>query len=287
MPQPLLLLESLAELGDSVSERVQAALSEPFDVQDREQANWQICLVLLAGELRRPELVPPLVERLSVDAEWLNEECMFALARIGSDDVVSLIEERLLDGSEQFQFYAAGVLERIHSERSVEASIALTAALGEEDSHDVRLSLAQALLGSFASEGIEPARQLVLAGPMDESLLELRSTLLTVSKALEIDFPERSAWEQEQRDDEAYRQQFQTPAVEYVDASGGFVESKPLAPVRRASATPARFRLPPRVRLPANSATNPYRVGRNDACPCGSGKKYKKCCLPKQRAGRR
>ena len=24
------------------------------------------------------------------------------------------------------------------------------------------------------------------------------------------------------------------------------------------------------------------RVGRNDACPCGSGKKYKQCCLRKQ-----
>ena len=23
------------------------------------------------------------------------------------------------------------------------------------------------------------------------------------------------------------------------------------------------------------------KAGRNDACPCGSGKKYKKCCLPK------
>jgi len=23
------------------------------------------------------------------------------------------------------------------------------------------------------------------------------------------------------------------------------------------------------------------KVGRNDACPCGSGKKYKKCCLLK------
>ncbi len=23
------------------------------------------------------------------------------------------------------------------------------------------------------------------------------------------------------------------------------------------------------------------KVGRNDPCPCGSGKKYKKCCLPK------
>ena len=23
------------------------------------------------------------------------------------------------------------------------------------------------------------------------------------------------------------------------------------------------------------------KVGRNDPCPCGSGKKYKKCCLRK------
>jgi uncharacterized protein YecA (UPF0149 family) len=23
------------------------------------------------------------------------------------------------------------------------------------------------------------------------------------------------------------------------------------------------------------------KVGRNDPCPCGSGKKYKKCCLSK------
>lgn len=29
-----------------------------------------------------------------------------------------------------------------------------------------------------------------------------------------------------------------------------------------------------------DSATNPYRdIGRNDPCPCGSGKKFKKCCL--------
>lgn len=22
------------------------------------------------------------------------------------------------------------------------------------------------------------------------------------------------------------------------------------------------------------------QIGRNESCPCGSGKKYKKCCLP-------
>jgi hypothetical protein len=32
---------------------------------------------------------------------------------------------------------------------------------------------------------------------------------------------------------------------------------------------------------PEEPAINPYRgVGRNDPCPCGSGKKFKKCCLP-------
>ena len=33
--------------------------------------------------------------------------------------------------------------------------------------------------------------------------------------------------------------------------------------------------------LHATTERNPFRdVGRNDPCPCGSGKKFKKCCLP-------
>jgi preprotein translocase subunit SecA len=28
------------------------------------------------------------------------------------------------------------------------------------------------------------------------------------------------------------------------------------------------------------------KVGRNDPCPCGSGKKYKKCCLPREEEAR-
>ena len=29
------------------------------------------------------------------------------------------------------------------------------------------------------------------------------------------------------------------------------------------------------------------KPGRNDFCPCGSGNKYKKCCLPKEEAAER
>lgn len=32
--------------------------------------------------------------------------------------------------------------------------------------------------------------------------------------------------------------------------------------------------------LPTETIMNPFKgIGRNDSCPCGSGKKYKKCCL--------
>jgi len=32
---------------------------------------------------------------------------------------------------------------------------------------------------------------------------------------------------------------------------------------------------------PEPRAADGQKVGRNDPCPCGSGKKYKKCCLLK------
>ncbi|MEH0157491.1 YchJ family protein [Limibacter armeniacum] len=31
-------------------------------------------------------------------------------------------------------------------------------------------------------------------------------------------------------------------------------------------------------KLDPKEEVNPHKVGRNDPCPCGSGKKYKKCC---------
>jgi len=41
-----------------------------------------------------------------------------------------------------------------------------------------------------------------------------------------------------------------------------------------------------RFRLNFKELLHPYgrRVGRNDPCPCGSGEKYKKCCLPQKGA---
>lgn len=36
---------------------------------------------------------------------------------------------------------------------------------------------------------------------------------------------------------------------------------------------------PPGTKLPRKEPVRSTRVGRNDLCPCGSGKKFKKCCI--------
>src|SRR5262245_10669747 len=38
----------------------------------------------------------------------------------------------------------------------------------------------------------------------------------------------------------------------------------------------------PEVAVSSTVTRTGERVGRNDACPCGSGKKYKQCCLRRQ-----
>ena len=56
-------------------------------------------------------------------------------------------------------------------------------------------------------------------------------------------------------------------------------QEKPAKPVKPPAPSPHFFPAP-RVSAPvaASVATKRTRVGRNEPCPCGSGKKFKKCC---------
>lgn len=45
---------------------------------------------------------------------------------------------------------------------------------------------------------------------------------------------------------------------------------------KHAAAQPRKFSGPPRPANPVPATSS--KIGRNDPCPCGSGKKYKKCC---------
>ncbi len=106
----------------------------------------------------------------------------------------------------------------------------------------------------YAFEAIEPVRQLALTGDYDEALTNLRRDLVAVVSLMEIDLPEMAEWKAEL--EQKHREQ----------------ESREIREVRRRGDETI-----------CEEESDPPRkkVGRNEPCPYGSGKKHKKCCLQK------
>lgn len=67
------------------------------------------------------------------------------------------------------------------------------------------------------------------------------------------------------------------PFGDVIDELSGWAAFKPEQPRDQIASA---WRPAPSLAMPAH---NPFRnVGRNDPCPCGSGKKFKKCCIGKK-----
>jgi hypothetical protein len=224
--------------------------------------NWlELCAVRLAGEMRLQEPIPQIVALLDEPDDWIFEEGHRVLVKIGGDKVVEELARAYPAGSTDLRSLAASILENIHSDLSVETCLNL---FETEEDHHIRCSLLQSALMNFSSEGIEPARQLIVTTPLDLELLEVRSDLLIACKVIGERFPEFDAWEEDAKNDVAFRKNWYR--------TNGFLPNLD------------EFDLDDEEELdepPLETVIRQAHVGRNDPCPCGSGKKFKKCCLKK------
>ncbi|MEX0937947.1 MAG: SEC-C metal-binding domain-containing protein [Pirellulales bacterium] len=257
------LAEAIVASSDPQPDRILQILREsPAD----DETSWrEIAAVRMAGDLRLEDAIESLVARLHRQSDWVNEESVRALIKIGGDQVLDAIASEFVRSDWGFRVYASVILERIHSERSAQI---IREFIDSEEDPEIRAYLGQALLGQFTTDAIEPARQIVLSSPPSRDIAELKQTLLTLATLTGEAIPEADQWREEARRDEEYRSQWSTPEFPVVDASAGYVEQTTIERKTRQSTLPSTwFRSP--------------RVGRNALCPCGSGKKYKKCCLQK------
>ena len=244
----------------------------------------------LAGAMRLEKAIPVLVERLHEDEIGMTDSCITALSQIGGDEVVQVIADQWPGADEEFRGAGTNVLEHIHTDLSVGRCLEFLAA--EEDS-DIRLSLGHALLSHFADEAVDPVRKLVVG--KEEELVpdewDLRHRLVAACTIMGHSFRDYDAWQKNAvdtnwgwrdyelgrirdhfivDDEDEYNEDDgedwdEESEEEYQDDEEDF-----LPPVSEA------------VRI------QPFRserqqAGRNDPCPCGSGKKFKKCCLKKQK----
>jgi len=305
----LRIVEALARQAHEYQDQIIALISEQEQDFRHDARKWlQPLMANLAGQMRLQAAIPSLVGNLGHRYSFLSDESMFALARIGSEEVVVAVCDLFPGSSRDFRLWASDLLCKIHRDVVVQRVLEL---LPGETDLAIRLNLCEALLEYFSFESIESARQLIMEHELTPDLRRLRWSLIAVCKITGNRFPEFDLWQEEAKKD---TQEEQTKTHEFqkmVYEAGGDVGllvkqlkaeiakkqlrikilEAEVAEKKKALADQTRAQVPrPIPRLPnrpvsgvgSSSLRKPIRVGRNDPCPCGSGKKFKNCCMKKQ-----
>jgi SEC-C motif len=263
------VVKALAHQGEKYVERVLDLLGKKVEDFETDPMTWlEIFLVELAGEMRLEPAIPLIVDKLHECGELLSEQCVEALGKIGTDAAAQAVAEGWLEAVWDYRLYASSALEYIHSDTTVVKCLEL---LPKDKDLGIRTRLADALLSQFASEGIEPVREMVQRRAYDPMNSDLMRKLVTVSTVLGVTFPEYPMWKREAEDRLAEQER-------RMKEMRGFVGT-PAKPTLPPKTSPAKERGDLLGGKPAPFLRTEKQVGRNDPCPCGSGKKYKKCCI--------
>lgn len=288
------ILETLARMGGPpCEERILAVISQNVVNFDNNPLKWmEPLMVELAGLIRLQAAVPILVAKLQQNDDILASKCEGALIRIGSDDAIVAIADQFPGSDNHFKLYSAGVLEDIHSDLAAEKCVSL---LTQEKQRFIQQRLAEAALSQFTYGAIEPVRQMVLTQRLDGELRHLRDYLVETCEIMGERFSEYDQWKATgEREREEHRRQLEEvsgdpqrmllfalqKAKDYFSGD----EDKEESP--NPQSLPAQPGLGPtgvgKLFSPLNPGNAAKHVGRNAPCPCGSGKKFKKCCMKQQ-----
>jgi len=237
------------------------------------EEGWlEIFLVDLAGARRIPGAVPALVDKFHTDTDYLLERSKRALARIGDPEAVRLIRAAYPAAAGHFKHYTSGVLGEIKHGESEEAILAL---LWGEGDPTLRTVLCLGLCDLFSERGVGVVRREIASG-YDTWIASLEEHLLPVAEVLGVALPESDVWTQ-QRAEREERQAVRLAELAELDRRFKALKAQGIDPFARLGADQPVAKEPlPGVAAPVRRTGQ--RVGRNDPCPCGSGKKFKKCC---------
>ena len=249
--------------------------------EDRVQGHWmEIFLIKLAAARKIEQAIPIINSRLAEVDLFLSDSCSKALSEIGTETVVELLKEGCKNGSWDYQMSASHILGRIKLAQSELAIIELLENHSNTLPHDIYCNLCFSLCDLFSNKAFHYGEALI----DDIEAIEIdsmRERLITLSRVLDIPLSQkkREKWEKEialesQRrrehrqekhpelyrlgnllrnhfgeNDEFYQSNILDQSIDY-DMDEENIYTKP-----------------------ANT-----KIGRNEPCPCGSGKKYKKCC---------
>ncbi len=248
-----------ADLAAMVEQWLEVKITHKMRPED-----WKLVLgIHLAGLLRMESKVDRLLDCFDMDWDWANDMIQVAMIRIGTPAVVERIRNRWIDLPEHGQLYLSEVFQSLHPagyldfyDRVLEKN---TVWGGVVDS-----ALAAAAAHSGTREGLEWALKELDLSEGDPEFELVDETLFTHYELRGWDHSRKA----ELRESIDLKQENYDDLLESFASSGtgkwGGPNDAPDFP-----------------QYPVTPVTSPPKVGRNAPCPCGSGKKFKKCCLDK------
>jgi hypothetical protein len=194
--------------------------------------------VYMIGLLNLEKFIPALVSLLDRDEDVLLDEVSVALIRFQSDEVVKEVKPYLQ--KDDSIIFASSVVENIKTDLAVEAIREAYRHAEEEDSQDL---LFEALCHQFSEKALPEISQ-HMEKEYFSSMVDIEQTVYSYFAVLGLEHPALGVWRKA-----ALEREFE---FRRENEEGTLLQGVPIR--------------------------NENKVGRNDPCPCGSGKKYKKCC---------
>jgi hypothetical protein len=233
------IIEILSARSDWDRKKVEVELER--EIQEGFVSNYGIFIVILAGEERMQQLIPALVKLLfkDLDQDVLVEEATAALIKIGTNEVIDWVKPYVND--DETGSFAVDVLIQIKSSYAEEVLLQL---IEEVEIEPVRTLIADALCKQLSIKAV-PIVEKIIEGEYSTWYLDLEEPLYCNCVMNEIDHPKLKQWKEEMVE------------MDWSEDDFG------LLPTVTWNTEPIR--------------TEP-KIGRNDPCSCGSGKKFKKCC---------
>ncbi|WP_066066853.1 YecA family protein [Neobacillus soli] len=197
-----------------------------------------ILAVYMIGLLKMDNYIPTLASLLVRDEDILLEEVATALIAFQNDYVVEAVAPYLM--KRDSVIFATSVAENIKSDLAVKYLREAYHVTEDIDDQDI---IVEALCYQLSSEALPEISDHMKKGHVSQ-IVDLEQTAYGCYSILGEHHPDLESWKQEAIQREMHYRK--------ASEQGSLIQSLPVR--------------------------NENKVGRNDPCPCGSGKKYKKCC---------
>ena len=212
--------------------------------------------VLLAGQIRLASAVDRIIDGIvHMDWDWLSEASVAALAGIPDPWVTERLRARWRELPEYGRLYFSDIFAVAH--RPEDKAFCLENMRAEVHEYTItphRFALAVALMGD--ADSLEKAAGYWEARADDPDAESVAEALYAIHRLRDEDPPILAPIREWLLEDEARH-----AAVRQRD--------------RELPDIPSREEMAKQIPVPVKDR----KIGRNELCPCGSGKKYKKCCL--------